>query len=52
MHQTSNNDHDMENLMAAAKYIVFPWIPSFGNLSQIQYRARMFLVVGAYTLAA
>lgn len=43
MHQTSENDHDMENLMTAANDVVFPWVPSLGNLCKSQDRSQNLL---------
>ena len=36
MRQSSENNHEVENLMTAAIYIVFPGIPSFRNLDQVK----------------
>jgi hypothetical protein len=36
MRQTSEDNHEMENLMAAAIYIVSPRIPSFWNLDPVK----------------
>lgn len=36
MCQSSEYNHEMENLMAATIYIVSPGIPSFWNLEQVK----------------